>query len=136
MNLQRSASGMTTLADTSIWVDGLRTPDSWLHKALLSTESVAYTEPVLMELLLGARTEGELEYLRRFVTGGNLVPFDSVSDFEAAACINWVGRRRGLTAGKVDCLILAVAQRTGSQFITRDRGQRELAELIGIDLAG
>lgn len=127
---------MTTLADTSIWVDGLNSPDSWLQQTLRSTTSIAYTEPVLMELLLGARTEAELELLRRFVTGGNLVPFDSVSDFEAAAAINWAGRRRGLTAGKIDCLILAVAQRTCLPFITRDRGQRELAELIGIDLAG
>jgi predicted nucleic acid-binding protein len=127
---------MTTLADTSIWVDGLRASDSWLPEALRTAEPVAYTEPVLMELLLGARNEPELEHLRRFVTAGTLVPFDSVSDFEAAAAINWVGRRRGLTAGKVDCLILAVAQRTGLRFITRDRGQRELANLIGIDLAG
>lgn len=126
---------MTTLADTSIWVDGLRAPDSWLQQMLRSTMSIAYTEPVLMELLLGARTEAELERLRRFVTGGNLVPFDSVSDFEAAAAINWVGRQRGITAGKIDCLILAVAQRTSLPFITRGHGQRELAELIGIDLA-
>lgn len=88
-----------------------------------------------MELLLGARNETELEDLRRFVTGGTLVPLDSVADFEAAAAINWVGRRRGFTAGKVDCLILAVAQRTGTRFITRDRGQGELAQLLGIELA-
>lgn len=126
---------MTALADTSIWVDGLRARDSWLHRKLKSTESVAYTEPVLMELLLGARTQAELEHLRRFVTGGTLVPFDSVSDFEAAAAINWLGRRRGLTVGKVDCLILAVAQRSNLPFATQDRIQRELADLIGIDQA-
>jgi predicted nucleic acid-binding protein len=135
MDLFSSTSGMTVLADTSIWVDGLRASNSWLPQALKTPEPIAYTEPVLMELLLGARNESEWENLRRFVSGGTLVPFDSASDFEAAAAINWLGRRRGITAGKVDCLILAVAQRADALFITRDRGQGELAQLLGIDLA-
>lgn len=126
---------MTTLADTSIWVDGLRNASSWLTQTLRTQEAIAYTEPVLMEILMGARNDSEWENLRRFVTGGTLVPFDSASDFEAAAAINWMGRRRGITAGKIDCLILAVVTRSGMSFVTRDRQQAELARLVGIEFA-
>lgn len=87
-----------------------------------------------MELLMGSRNEAEWDRLQRFVTGGTLVPFDSASDFEAAAAINWLGRRKGITAGKVDCLILAVAQRSGIQLITLDQRQEKLARLIGVDV--
>ena len=34
----------------------------------------------------------------------------------------------------VDCLILAVAQRTDAAFATRDRGQAELGRLVGVEL--
>ena len=125
---------MTTLADTSIWIDGLRANNSWLPRTLRTAETIAYTEPILMELLMGSRNEAEWDRLQRFVTGGTLVPFDSASDFEAAAAINWLGRRKGLTAGKDDCLILAVAQRSGIQLITLDQRQEELARLIGVDV--
>lgn len=128
-------TGMTTtLADTSIWIDGLRHTTSWLSDSLQKSETIAYTEPIAMELLMGARDENEWERLRRFISGGTLVPFDSAADFEAAAMICYVGRRRGLSTGKVDCLILAVARRTGTAFVTRDQRQAELARLIGITL--
>ena len=126
-------TGMTTtLADTSIWIDALRSGDSWVHRALERAELVAYTEPVLMEFLMGARTDTERLRLRRFITGGTLLPFDTAYDFDAAAAISGIGRRRGLTAGKVDCLILAVAQRVDAPFVTRDRRQAELADLVGV----
>ena len=125
----------TTLADTSIWIDALRSGDSWLHRALERAEFVAYTEPVLMEFLMGARSDTERLRLRRFITGGTLVPFDSASDFEAAAAISGIGRRQGLTAGKVDCLILAVARRVDAPFVTRDRRQAELATTVGVTVS-
>lgn len=123
---------MTTLADTSVWIDGIRSKDSWLISTLRTAEDVAYTEPILMEFLMGARSDSEWATLRRFITGGTLIPFDSASDFDAAAAISGIGRRRGLTAGKVDCLILAVAQRTDAWFVTRDRRQAELGRIVGV----
>lgn len=126
---------MTTLADTSVWIDGIRSKDSWLVATLRASRAVAYTEPVLMEFLMGARSDAEWASLRRFITGGDLIPFDSACDFDAAAAISGYGRRRGLTAGKVDCLILAVAQRTDADFATRDRRQAQLGRLVGVRLA-
>lgn len=123
---------MKTLADTSIWIDGIRSKDSWLARTLAATDSIAYTEPVRMELLMGARDEGEWEELSRFIMGGALIPLDPASDFDAAAAISGMGRRRGLTAGKEDCLILAVAQRTHASFVTRDKRQADLGRIVGV----
>ena len=126
---------MTILADSSSWVDHLRQPGTVLDRALISGRSVAYTEPVLMEILMGARTDAEWRQLRRLLTGADLLPFDSVADFEGAARINREGRANGITLGKFDCLILSVARRTGAVLMTQDRRQAELGRMVGIDIA-
>jgi len=84
---------------------------------------------------MGARTEEEWRRLRRLVAGADLLPFDSVADFVGAARINREGRAKGITLGKVDCLILSVARRTGVSLMTRDRRQAELGRMVGIDIA-
>ena len=125
---------MSILADTSMWVDHLRDTDSALGRVLIAGSSVAYTEPVLMEVLMGARSHSEWRSLRRFMTGAELIPFESIADFESAARINRQGRANGITLSKFDCLILAVAKRTGAALMTRDRRQADLARLIDVDL--
>lgn len=123
---------MAILADTSMWVDHLRDTDTPLGHVLAAGRSVAYTEPVLMEVLMGARNDSEWRILRRFMTGAELIPFESIADFEGAARINRQGQANGITLSKFDCLILAVAKRTGAALMTRDRRQAELARLIGV----
>jgi predicted nucleic acid-binding protein len=81
---------------------------------------------------MGARTDAEWRRLRRFISGATLLPFDTASDFEGAAAIHWVGRQRGITVGKTDCLILAVAKRAGARFITHDPRQAELGRLVNV----
>jgi len=125
---------MAILADTSMWVDHLRDTDTPLGQALAAGSSVAYTEPVLMEVLMGARSDSEWRILRRFMTGAELIPFESIADFEGAARINRQGRAKGITLSKFDCLILAVAKRTGTALMTRDGRQAELARLIGVSV--
>ncbi|MFM1916932.1 MAG: hypothetical protein RJB01_447 [Actinomycetota bacterium] len=126
---------MSILADTSMWVDHLRDSDTALGRLLTSGSSVAYTEPVLMEVLMGARSDSEWCTLRRFMTGADLIPFESIADFEGAARINRQGRANGITLSKFDCLILAVAKRTEVALVTRDQRQAEVAQLIGVRLA-
>jgi predicted nucleic acid-binding protein len=123
---------MTILVDTCMWVDHLREPATSLGRALAAGESVSYTEPILMEMLMGARNDAEWRRLRRFIGGANLLPFESIADFEAGARINRRGRANGITVGKFDCLILAVAKRTGAALMTRDRRQAQLARLIDV----
>ncbi len=125
---------MTILADTSAWVDALRGHRSRIEQTLNDRHELAYTEPILMEVLMGARTEDEWWRLRRFLTGAALLAFDSVADFEGAARINREGRRNGITLGKFDCLILAVARRTGAVLLTRDRRQANVGRLLGVEV--
>ena len=125
----------TVLADTSVWVAGLRHRRSWVRDRIQADEPIAYTEPVLMEVLSGARTDREREATRQFLARGPLVPFDVVSDFEGAAEIYRIAGRRGMTPGShVDCMIVAVALRNGIPFITYDRHQLSIAELFGLDV--
>jgi predicted nucleic acid-binding protein len=124
---------MSILADTSMWVDHLRDTDTALGRVLITGSSVAYTEPVLMEVLMGARNHSEWRTLRRFLTGAELIPFESIADFEGAARINRRGRANGITLSKFDCLILAVAKRTRAALMTRDQRQADLARLIGVE---
>lgn len=125
---------MTILPDSSAWIDFLRGLPGTLAVSLHSNEDVAYTEPVLMEILLGARSKQERRQLRNFVTGASLVPFDSAADFEAAVSIHAFGRATGLTLGKTDCLILSVAQRTRASLLTLDRKQAAVGRALGLEI--
>lgn len=127
---------MAILADTSMWVDHLRNTNTSLGQVLIAGNSVAYTEPVLMEVLMGARNDSEWRKLRRFMTGADLIPFESIADFVGAARVNRRGRASGITLSKFDCLILSVAKRTGVALMTGDRRQADLARLIGVELVG
>lgn len=82
---------------------------------------------------MGARNDSEWRTLRRFMTGAELIPFESIADFEGAARINRRGRANGITLSKFDCLILAVAKRTRAALMTRDQRQADLARLIGVE---
>ena len=125
---------MTFLADSSTWVDALRNKASWLRSNLQAQAAIAYTEPVLMEVLMGARTTEEGTRLRQFMTGAELLPCESIADFEGAALINRHGRGRGISVGKFDCLILAVAYRSRATLVTADLRQAELGRVIGLDV--
>ncbi|MFM8895319.1 MAG: PIN domain-containing protein [Actinomycetales bacterium] len=122
------------LPDTSAWVGHLRQRSPVLSSLLISGEPIGYTEPVLMEVLMGARGDVEWYRLRRFITGVTIIPFESVADFESASWIFRQGRSVGVTVGKVDCLILAVARRSTSTLMTADQRQADLAEYVGIDV--
>ena len=127
-------TGMTTvLADTSAWVEALRTGGTRLPDMTADDAPIGYTQPVLMELLSGCRTQGEGERVQRLVERGTLLPFDIASDFGAAAAIYRSARRRGITPGShVDCMILAVAWRRGATLLTLDRQQRMIADILGV----
>lgn len=120
------------LPDTSIWIDFLQHRQSYLRRRLAAGDVVQYTQPILMELLAGARDGREWTLLRRFVTGAHLVPFESVADFEGAAWIHRTGSTMGVRAGYVDCLILAVTQRAGTTLVTSDVRQAQLGNALSI----
>lgn len=81
-----------------------------LRGLLKDRAPLATTEPIVMELLAGARDDKHLRLLRQLVLGGQLLPVRGLADYEEAAALYRTCRRAGLTVRRlVDCLIAVVA---------------------------
>jgi predicted nucleic acid-binding protein len=127
------------LVDTSAWVEYDRATGSATDRRLTtlidSVGPLAVTEPVVMEVLAGARGEREYDDLRRLLRRFHLLPFDARADFEGAARIYQRCRRAGITPrGMIDCMIACVAWRTGAALLTSDADLERVAGVLGLDL--
>ncbi len=127
------------LADTSAWVEYDRATGSRVDQRLVELISenrpLAVTEPVIMEILAGARTDKDESDLRRLLLRFPLLSFDAAIDFEAAARIYRQCRRGGVTPrGMVDCMIASVAYRHGVSLLTYDIDLSRVANIAQITL--
>jgi predicted nucleic acid-binding protein len=127
------------LADTSAWVEYDRatgsTADQRIAELIATNGALAFTQPVLMEVLAGARDEAREEDLRRMLLRFALVRFDAVTDFDAAARIYRRCRQAGVTPrGMVGCMIAAVAYRLSVTLLSWDADMFHVAQVIGIEL--
>ncbi|HVF13793.1 MAG TPA: PIN domain-containing protein [Acidimicrobiales bacterium] len=127
------------LADTSAWVEYDRSTDSAVDRRL--TELIrdegplAVTEPVLMEVMAGARDDQRARDLRRLLLRCDLLAFDTAADFDAAARIYRQCRRDGVTPRRmVDCLIASVARRHDATLLAQDADLSRIAQVVGIEL--
>ena len=127
------------LVDTSAWVEYDRATgsavDHRLAHLIRTTDEVAVTEPVVMELVAGARSpEREVE-LRRLLQRFDLLRFDAAIDFDGATRIYLTCRRAGVTPrGMIDCMIAAVARRHDVALLARDVDLVRVADVVGIEL--
>jgi len=129
------------LADTSAWVEYDRATgsavDQRLTALIAADEPLAVTEPVVMEVLAGARSDQRESDLRRLLLRFELLTFDVVADFDGAARIYRRCRSAGVTPrGMVDCMIAAVALRWGATVLSQDADMDRLARVAGIVLDG
>jgi predicted nucleic acid-binding protein len=127
------------LVDTSAWVEYDRATESAVDRrlcALIASDGpVAVTEPIVMEVLAGARSQERELDLRRLLLRFHLLPFDAAADFEGAARIYRRCRTVGVTPrGMVDCMIAAVAWRCSAALLARDVDMDRVAQVIGIPL--
>jgi predicted nucleic acid-binding protein len=127
------------LADTSAWVEYDRATGSLPHrrlKELIETDgAVAVTEPILMEVLAGARHDSRELQLRRLLGRFELLSFDAIADFDGAVRIYRRCRAAGITPrGMIDCMIAAVAWRSGATLLAHDVDMDRVAGVIGIEL--
>ncbi len=128
------------LVDSSAWVEFDRatgSPTDQRLTALLraSPERITVTEPVIMELLAGAKDGESAAELGRMLAAFHLLHFDPISDFEAAATIYRSCRRAGITPrGLIDCQIAAVALRTGATLLTGHRDFAGIATVMPLRL--
>jgi predicted nucleic acid-binding protein len=115
------------LAVTSAWVEYLHATGSRVHlrlRGLIAGEGeLVTTEVVMMELLAGATTPEGVTQLRRLLGRFRVLPIEGLADYEAAAELYRRCRARGETVRKLtDCLIAAVAMRSGATALHRDHG--------------
>jgi predicted nucleic acid-binding protein len=125
------------LADTSAWVEYDRATgsavDLRLSELIATGGPVAVTEPVIMEVLAGARNDAREGDLRRLLLRFRLCRFDPAADFDGAARIYRRCRQAGITPrGLVDCMIAAVARRHQATLLACDPDLDRVACVIGI----
>jgi len=127
------------LADTSAWLEYDRATGSAVHRRvaelIASDGPLSVTEPVVTEVLAGARTEQREIDLRRLLLRFTLLRFDASSDFDAAARIYRRCRAAGVTPrGMVDCMITAVAWRHEAVLLAQDVDLQRVGHIIGLTL--
>ena len=127
------------LTDTSAWVEYDRGTNSSVDRrltALIENDGpVAVTQPVVMEVLAGARDDRREADLRRLLERFELLSFDAVADFDGAARIYRRCRAAGVTPrGMVDCMIASVAWRREATLLAHDADMDRVARVIGIEL--
>jgi len=113
------------LVDSSAWVEFLRATGSAanlrLRSALEGDETLACTDVVVMEILAGARDDAHRDWLRRLLYGLEFLAVDGPVDYEQAAELYRLCRTHGETPRKLDdCLIAAVAIRSGAELLCQD----------------
>ncbi len=128
------------LADTSAWVEFDRATGSPADDALTTLISnggldLAACEPVLMEVLAGARNDNRSNDLRRLLTSFQWLPTDIVADFEGAATVYRRCRAGGVTPrGLIDCMIVSIALRTNSSLLAADADFIQIAKILPLQL--
>lgn len=127
------------LADSSAWVEYDRATgsptDQRLSELIAAEGPLAVTEPVIMEVLAGARSDAREADLRRLLLRFRLYHFDAPTDFDGAVRIYRRCRQAGITPrGLVDCMIAAVAWRQQAAILACDVDLDRVARVVGIEL--
>ncbi len=128
------------LVDSSAWVEFLRATGSSAHLRLRSRlqegADLACTDVIVMEILAGARDDGDRDRLRRLLYGLEFVAVDGPADYEYAAELYRLCRSGGETPRKLtDCLIAAVTIRAGAQLLCEDADFLAIARHAPLRLA-
>lgn len=128
------------LADTSAWIEFDRATGTPVHlrlRELLTRSSgeLAVTEPVIAEVAIGARSDERELSLRRLLGRCELLPFDTVADFDGAVTIYRRCRQAGITPrGLLDCLIASVALRHRAMVLAHDVDLARISEVVPLRL--
>ncbi len=121
------------LIDSSAWVEYLRNTGSAAHHEVRKLirerpAEIATTEPIIMELLAGPTDVRTVAQLEKLTAGLPLLGVQAAVDYHDAAVMYRAVRRSGDTVRKLlDCLIVAVAVRTGATLVHCDRDYHRIA---------
>ena len=128
-----------TLPDTSAWIEYLRRTESHidlrLDHLITAGAPIAVTEPVEMEVLVGARSPRVRREQQELLRSFTWLPFVTATDFAGAVALYDRCRREGITPrGMIDCMIAAVGLRHDVVVLTADRDLARIAEVTGLRL--
>ena len=128
------------LVDTSAWVEFLRhtgsAVDERVDNLLVDAKELRTTDVVVMEVLAGARDAAHRDQLRRLLASCEFTPVEGLRDYEEAADLYRTCRQAGDTVRALtDCLIAAVAIRTGSTLLHSDADFDAIARHTPLQLA-
>jgi hypothetical protein len=126
------------LIDSSAWVEFLRGTGSRACEEVdrLLESDIAVCDPVLMEVLAGARDPEHLMQLRALL-GRASTRHSRAEDYESAAAIYRQCRQSGETVRRlIDCLIAAVAIREQLPVLQQDSGFEVIARHTAPSLHG
>jgi predicted nucleic acid-binding protein len=128
------------LADTSAWVEYDRATGSATDQAITSLitaggANLAVTEPVLMEVLAGAKDDTRHSELEGLLKSFQWLSADPVADFTGAAETYRACRAGGVTPrGLIDCMIASIAMRTGAELLAADQDFTDMARILPLRL--
>lgn len=133
--------GLTTLVDTSAWVEYLRRTGSDTNvrvRSMLQTEEpLATTDIVIMELLCGARGSDARSKIWAFINRCSMVPTRPLFDFEVAAELYSRCRQVGFTpANTNDLLVASVAIGKKVPLLAADSDFERIAAVSSLRLVG
>ena len=128
------------LVDSSAWVEFLRSTGSPVNlrvrAELEGGGALAWTDPIAMEILAGARDDADRDRLRRLLYGLEFLGVEGPADYETAAELYRLCRRGGDTPRKLtDCLIAAVAIRNEAELLCDDADFAAIARHAPLRLA-
>jgi predicted nucleic acid-binding protein len=112
------------LVDTSAWLDALRARAGREEvrervRRLIAEDRVVVTGVVRTEVLRGTRNEAEYQCLSKMLDALSRLPTEE-GDWDDAAHLGFLLRRRGTTVGLADLVMAAVAIRNGVTVLHAD----------------
>ena len=128
------------LPDSSAWIEGFRGTGSAVDLALTrlldEAQDIAVTEPVIMELLAGARSKRELRTARARLLALPMLRVDDLVTYERASAVRRACRVAGEPVrNSIDCLIAAVAIREDASVLHADRDFDAIARHTDLRIA-
>ena len=127
------------IADTSAWVEFLRGAGSAADRgveAAMRNRSLLVAEPVLMELLEGARDRDEWQNVQHLTLSCEFARLQSPGDWIDAAELQRTMRFAGRPiASALDCLIATLAMRLDATVLHQDADFVAIAEVAPRKLA-
>ena len=113
------------LLDTSAFIELNRltgSPTGRTAARLLGSDAVTITEPVVMEVLAGCRSQRAVREMRARLLSFPMLRVGGLESYERAPAIHRTCRLHGETVRSyVDCLIAAIAIRENASVLHADR---------------